>query len=96
MAEGSSQFSLAGIGTSETRLAVWTLVSFITVTAAAPAHASAVAHGVVLGLTFLLRHLALAGRALVAGVAYTNATLALAISCRWTEGRQCTVAFNDT
>lgn len=61
MAEGSSQFSLARIGTSETRLAVWTLVSLITLTAAALAHASAVAQGVVEGLTFLGRHLALAG-----------------------------------
>lgn len=61
MAEGSSQFSLARIGTSETRLAVWTLVPLNTFTATARALASAVAHGVVEGLTCLLRHLALAG-----------------------------------
>lgn len=54
VAEGSLQFSLARIGTPETRLAVWTLVSLITLTAAADALASAVAHGVVEGLARLL------------------------------------------
>lgn len=94
--EGSSQFGLARIRTPKTRLAVWTLVSLNTLTATAFALASAVAHGVVEGLTLLLRHLALAGWALVAFVAFTNATAAFSISYGWAERRLCEPAFNHT
>lgn len=58
--KGSSQFSLARIVTSETKLAAWTLVVGPALATITFAIASAEAHSVVLGLAGLLGHLATA------------------------------------
>lgn len=77
------QFGLARVGAAEACLAPGVLVSFSALTAVALAGASAIAHCVVQGPAALLRHLALTGGALVAAIALTFTTVALALPYKW-------------